>query len=285
MSEEQRMREEYEERGNLMDSESSAYDSEVGCGRYLSVFLGIAVVFILASVWRYYALMGTFSGREGSLLIENYAEVELDTGAIESASQKLRENFNMNIAIFIFQSMNDATGMDMSSLYNSYRNFVALREFSELPPNNLYIVVGIDEQYSEISWGANLMRLDGDRIREEVMNPRLFEGDYTGAITRSFDATVERFTNGELAFQEMMSGYGEYIDEAFIVGIILVVIYVAWHFQSQGVFEGAGEGSWTSAGGGSWRSSGSSFRSSSGGSRSSGSSGRSGGSSRGSWKN
>lgn len=281
MSEEQRMREEYEEHGDLIEGSESDYSSELGCGHYLYIFLGIAVVIILASVWRYYGLIGTFGGSTGTLNIQNAANVELDTQAIEASAQRLRQNFDIDISIFIFQSM-DVT--PDSSLNYSYSTFVAQRDITELPPNSLVIVIGIDDQYSEITWGANLMRLDGDRIRGEVMNPRLFEGDYTGAISRSFDASLERLTDGNLAFEELMRGYSDYFDEAFIIGIILIVIYIAWHFQSQGVFEGAGEGSWTRTGGSSWRSSGTSFRSGSGASRSSGSS-RSGGSSRGSWKN
>jgi hypothetical protein len=153
-----------------------------------------------------------------------------------------------------------------------------------MPPNTLAIVIAIDEQYSEISWGANLNRLDGDQLRGEVLNPRLNERDYTGAIVRTFEASTERLQNGNLAFQELLNGYSEYIDEAIIIGALIGAVALAFYFQSQGMLgDGSGSSySSSSSHSSSFRSSSSSRSSSS--RRSSSSSGRSGGSSRGSWK-
>ena len=285
MSEEQEMREAYEAHGDLVDStDSSNYDSEFGCGRFVYIFLAIAVVFILFSAWRYYGLIGSFGGSTGSLNIHNEANVDLDIEAIEASAQKLRQNFDLDISIFIFESMEVTP--DGSTNY-SYSTFVAQRNFSEIPPNSLVIVIGIDDQYSELTWGANLGRLQDSGIRGEVMNPRLFEGDYTGAISRTFDASLERLSDGDLAMQELMRGYGQFIDEVFILGIVLVVILVVWQLQSQGILTASGSSS-----GSSWYSSDTSSSSSSwswgggdsGGSSDSGSSGDSGGGSdSGSW--
>lgn len=276
MDEEQLLREEYEENGSF---ESTSYESEgSGCAPFAYIALSIVAVLALIGVWRYFALIGSFPTQGGYINIVNAAEVELDTEAIEAAARLLDDNFGIAIDVYIFEAMADE---DYNEAFWGYREFLLDRDYGSLPPNQLVIVIGVEEQYSEISWGAALDRLDGERIRGEVMNPRLNEGDYTGALVRSFEASIERLQNGRMAFDEVSRGYAEYADEVLIVCLVLFFIFISFYLQATGSYNGSSDTPYR-------RSSWSGFRSGSGSgsSRSSGSSGRSsgGGSSRGSWK-
>jgi hypothetical protein len=280
MNEEQALREQYEEQGASDAPEYPDESSEGGYGRYISLFLGIAFVFLLAMVWRYYGLIGTFDSSTGMLNIYNEANVELDTEAIETATQKLRENFGLNIDIYIVQTT--ATTEAFSSLAGHNLR----REMDSLSANNLVIVIGIDDRYSEISWGANLKRLEGSAIRGEILNPRLNEEDYTGALVNSFNATLERLSDADLAFQELFRGFGNYLDEIIILGILVIalVIGVAVRLSNPSMGNSASWYNSADSSDSSWDNSSSSSSWSSGGTGDSGGSSDSGGGSdSGSW--
>jgi hypothetical protein len=288
MDEEQYIREQYE--GYLgtetIPPESNFDEQEVGCGRYFFIILGIAVVFLGCNVWYYFSLIGTFSNSQGSLNIFNEAQVNLDVAAIEDAAAVLRQNFNFDIDIYIVQNYQNIEP------FSTLSGYILQSNMGNMPPNKLVIVVGIDDQYSEISWGANLERLDGDLLRREELNPRLFERDYTGAIVNTFNRSLERLQDRELASEELFRRYSRFLERYGVVLLIIALIGVAVFLQWQG-YLGDGSSNWSSgSGSSSWRSNSSSSnsRSSSGSSNrrsSSGSSSRrsGGGSSKGSWKN
>jgi hypothetical protein len=287
MDEEQYIREQYE--GDLgtetMPPEFNFDEHEVGCGRYFFIILGIAVVFLGCNVWYYFSLIGTFSNSQGSLNIFNEAQVDLDVAAIEDAAAILRQNFNFDIDIYIVQNYQNIEP------FSTLSGHVRQSNMGNMPPNKLVIVVGIDDQYSEISWGANLERLDGDLLRHEELNPRLFERDYTGAIVNTFNRSLERLQARELAYEELFRRYGRLLERYGVVLLIVAVVSVAFFLWSQG-YLGDGSSNWSSDSGssnGRSSNSSSSRRSSSGSSnrRSSSSSNRrsGGGSSKGSWKN
>src|SRR5688500_8951358 len=161
MDEEQYLREQYE--GDLgtetIPPMLDVDGHEVGCGRYFFLILGIAVVFLGCNVWYYFSLIGTFSNSQGSLNIYNEAQVNLDVSAIEAASAVLCQNFNSDIDIYIVENYQNIEP------FSTLSGHIMQSNMGNMPPNKLVIVVGIDDQYSEISWGANLERLDGDLLR------------------------------------------------------------------------------------------------------------------------
>lgn len=269
MNEEQQLREQYEEKGSFdVPEESEGF----GCGGFGYLILGIAAIFILFNVYQYFVLIGSFANRSGSIEIYNEANVDLNVSQLEFESEMLRRNFGVDIRIFIFTDSTDSANRDNFA----YSNFISRRDFSGIAANDLVFVIGVKDQYSELTWGANLERIDGDAIRGEALNPRLRELDYMGALLDSFAASAENLQRGDLAFGHLLGLYGNNM-EAILIGLLVLglVIWSIYYYANGGTYHDDGyhrryyHNTWrgSSSGGGS------------SGSRSSG-----GGSSRGSWK-
>lgn len=178
----------------------------------------IIIILVVAAIVGLPLLLQDRTFGEGQLILLNEAGVSLDRSLVEDAARNLIDERAVDLAIYIVSS---GTEIDF---HQRLRKDGLVNSRSQLESRGFAIYIGINNRYSEIGWGATLSTVNGSQIRREILNPRLQEGDYTGAIVNALNVTSERFNNPYSMLTSLFANVGALMGSNPTLTIILLIL-------------------------------------------------------------
>ena len=180
-----------------------------------------------------------------SFIFKNEGNVDVNRADIEAAAQSLIREHGARVAIYIV-----VTG-DERDFTNRLRTDSLENSYTGRKSDLVAIYIATEEQYSEIRWGSDFDRIDGGRIRRDVLNPNLRERAFNDAIINALQ-TFE----GDLSNPLIIIGYllGQVCLNPTVLFIIAILIFIFIGIQT-GYISGDGSSSSSTDNSSSWSSS------------------------------
>jgi len=195
-----------------------------------------------------------------TFFFKNEGKVAISQADVESAAQSLINGHGARVAIYVV-----VTGSEYD--FTQRLKADGLENIYGRQSDLLAIYIATEEQYSEIRWGSDFDRLDGGRIRREVLNPSLRDRAFSDALINTLQEVDGDLSNPLVSIAYSLGQFCNTPTVLVIIGLLLF-LYFGVKLGATGIDGVDNSSSWSSSNdsSSSWSSSDDSSSSSGGGS-------------------
>lgn len=156
------------------------------------------------------------SAQSRTFMFVNETNADIAVTRIETAAQPLIENHQAQVVVYVVVS----GGRQDFTKRLADDDIV----FSTTPDNLIAIYIALEEQYSEIKWGADF-DIDGGDIRSDALNPNLRSGAFEQAIVDTLHAIANDASGTGLP--PILDGFVGWIEDGGVLAIAVILLVLS----------------------------------------------------------